>query len=189
MFLFVQERIFNSFDGKYLLCCDLGTDEVYTYDKNLCEVSRARVPSGHGARHLAYTNGCVYCANELMSSVSFFDYNDGVLNYITTVKTLPDDFYEESTVAAIRAKDNWLYVSNRGHNSISVFELCESVPRLKACVDCGGMSPRDFEIFGDLLVCTNENSDNVTFFDVSENIPARMNIELNIKSPLCVVEG
>lgn len=50
----------NSFDGKYLLCCDLGTDEVYTYDKNLCEVSRDRVPSGHGARHLAYTNGCVY---------------------------------------------------------------------------------------------------------------------------------
>lgn len=107
--------------------------------------------------------GVFTCANELMSSVSFFDYNDGVLNYITTVKTLPDDFYEESTVAAICAKDNWLYVSNRGHNSISVFELCESVPRLKACVDCGGMSPRDFEIFGDLLVCTNENSDNVTF--------------------------
>lgn len=179
----------NTFDGKFLLCCDLGTDSIYVYDKNLNQVSRAFVPEGHGARHLDFANGYVYCVNELKSTVSVFDYNRGKLVYKTTVNALPDDYTGESTAAAIRIMEDYLYVSNRGHNSISVFKIYDGIPKLLTTVDCGGVSPRDFNIFGNLLVCTNENTDNVTFFEITDGIPARVDAELKIKSPLCVIGG
>ena len=177
----------NSFDGKYLLCCDLGTDEIYTYDKNLNELSRVRVPEGHGARHLAYNDNYVFCANELKSTISMFEYSDGILKYIDTYDALPYNVDIQSTVAAIRVKDNYIYVSNRGHDSISVFEILDKKVRFIKTVDCGGKSPRDFNIFGDLLVCANENSNNVTFFEIRDGIPVMVKTELKIKSPLCVL--
>lgn len=179
----------NSFDEKYLLCCDLGTDGIYTYDKNLNEVSRAFVPKGHGARHLDFANGYVYCVNELKSTVSVFEYNNGKLIYKTTVSALPADYTGESAAAAIRVKEEYLYVSNRGHNSISVFKINNGFPKFVATVDCGGASPRDFNIFGNLLVCTNESSDNVTFFEITDGLPEKIDNELKIKAPLCVIGG
>lgn len=179
----------NSFDGKYLICTDLGTDTLYVYDKNLNEIHRAKVPTGHGARHLAYSNGYVYCVNELESSVSTFKYSDGKLEYVTTVNALPDDFDGVSTTAAIRVSGDYVYVSNRGHDSISVLKIDNGIPRLIRTVDCGGASPRDFNIFGDLLICTNENSNNVTFFEIGNGIPQKIDTELKIENPLCVIEG
>ena len=177
----------NSFDGKYLLCCDLGTDEIYTYDKNLSELARVSVPKGHGARHLTYKDGYAFCANELKSTVSMFEYSDGILKYMDTYDALPVGTDVESTIAAIRAKDNFVYVSNRGHDSISVFEIKDRKINLVQCVNCGGESPRDFNIFGNLLICANEKSDNVTFFEIRNGIPTKIKTELNIKSPLCVL--
>ena len=176
----------ESFDGKYLLSTDLGTDEIYVYDKDLNEISRAKVPEGHGARHLAYAGGYVYCANELKSTVSVFEYSDGRLNIKNTIGTLPSDFKGESTVAAIRIKDGYVYVSNRGHDSISVMKIEGDSLRLVTTVPCGGESPRDFDIFGNLLICTNETSGNVTFFEIKNSIPLRLEAELKIKSALCV---
>lgn len=180
----------NSFDNEYLLCCDLGTDEIYTYDKALNEVSRVSVPKGHGARHLAYKNGYVFCANELEATVSTFKYSDGILSLVDTVSTFPDGKNPEgNTAAAIRVKDGYLYVSNRGHDSIAVFkEKCGKLT-LVANVDCGGSSPRDFDIFGDLLICTNEKSDTVTFFEIKDGIPVRTDAVLDISAPLCVIQG
>lgn len=177
----------NSFDGKYLLCTDLGTDEIYTYDQNLNVISTARVPDGHGPRHLDYKDGYVYCANELKSTVSVFAYADGVLSYKNTVSALPSGTDAESTIAAIRIKDGYAYVSNRGHDSISVLKIAGDTPELITTVSCGGKSPRDFNIFDDLLVCTNENSDNVTFFEIKDAIPVKLECEFEIKAPLCVI--
>ena len=179
----------NSFDGKYLICTDLGTDTLYVYDKDLIEVSRAKVPEGHGARHLAYSQGFVYCVNELESTVSTFLYNDGYLEYKSTVSALPDDFNGVSTAAAIRVCEGYIYVSNRGHDSISVLKIENGIPFLVSCVCCGGESPRDFNVFGDLLVCTNEKSNNVTFFEIVGGVPQKLDAELEIPSPLCVIEG
>lgn len=175
----------NSFDGRFLLCCDLGTDEIYTYDENLTEISRAKVPDGHGARHLASDGSRIFCANELKSTISVFDYTDGILSLKKTASLLPEDFSGESTAAAIRICGEYIYVSNRGHDSISV--LTKDL-KLVTTVSCGGKSPRDFNIFGDHLICTNELSDNITFFRMKNGIPSKLEAELTIKSPLCVTE-
>lgn len=177
-------------DGKYILVTDLGLDKIFVYNKDLKLVSDASVPSGHGPRHLAFSSDgkIVYCVNELGSSVSIFSYSDGELKLQNTISALPKDFSGDNTSAAIRIKDNYLYVSNRGHNSISVFEIKDSYNIvLKECVDCGGNSPRDFNIIDDVLICTNEKSDNVTVFKLNNYIPEIISeSELNIPSPLCV---
>lgn len=177
-------------DGKYILVTDLGLDKIFVYDKDLKLVSEVSVPSGHGPRHLAFSDDgkIVYCVNELGSSVSIFSYSDGKLNLKNTISALPKDFSGDNISAAIRIKDNYLYVSNRGHNSISVFEIKDSYNIvLKECVDCGGNSPRDFNIIDDVLICTNEKSDNVTVFKLNNYIPEIISeSELNIPSPLCV---
>lgn len=177
-------------DGKYILVTDLGLDKIFVYDKDLKLVSEVSIPSGHGPRHLAFSSDgkIVYCVNELGSSVSILSYSDGKLNLKNTISALPKDFSGENISAAIRIKDNYLYVSNRGHNSISVFEIKDSYNIvLKECVDCGGNSPRDFNIIDDVLICTNEKSDNVTVFKLNNYIPEIISeSELNIPSPLCV---
>lgn len=177
-------------DGKYILVTDLGLDKIFVYDKDLKLVSEVSIPSGHGPRHLAFSSDgkIVYCVNELGSSVSILSYSDGKLNLKNTISALPKDFSGDNISAAIRIKDNYLYVSNRGHNSISVFEIKDSYNIvLKECVDCGGNSPRDFNIIDDVLICTNEKSDNVTVFKLNNYIPEIISeSELNIPSPLCV---
>lgn len=177
-------------DGKYILVTDLGLDKIFVYDKDLKLVSEVSVPSGHGPRHLAFSDDgkSVYCVNELGSSVSIFSYSDGELKLQNTISALPKDFSGDNISAAIRIKDNYLYVSNRGHNSISVFEIKDSYNIvLKECVDCGGNSPRDFNIIDDVLICTNEKSDNLTVFKLNNYIPEIISeSELNIPSPLCV---
>ncbi|MGN0178118.1 MAG: lactonase family protein [Monoglobaceae bacterium] len=175
----------NSFDGKYLLCTDLGCDEIYTYDSDLCEVSRVSLPAGSGPRHLINYKDKIFCANELGNTVSAFNYADGKLEYLYSKPLFDDDI--ESTAAAIRVYGSKLYVSNRGHDSISVFSMDGEELELIKCVGCGGKSPRDFNIINDILICTNEASDNVTFFGLNEGIPEKLDFELNIRQPLCVI--
>ena len=175
----------NSFDGKYLLCTDLGCDEIYTYDSELREVSRVSLPAGSGPRHLISCKDKIFCVNELGNTVSAFNYTDGKLNYLYSKPLFDGD--TESTAAAIRVYGRFLYVSNRGHDSISVFSMDGEELELIECVDCGGKSPRDFNIIDDILICTNEASDNVTFFKLSGGIPQKLDFELNIKQPLCVI--
>ena len=64
-------------DKKYVLCCDLGLDAVFVYDRNLNDVSRAKVPEGYGVRHLVFSNDgqTVYAVNELVPAVSVFSFH------------------------------------------------------------------------------------------------------------------
>ncbi|MBP3361709.1 MAG: lactonase family protein [Clostridia bacterium] len=174
-------------DGKYILAVDLGTDTIYTYDKELNKIAEARVPAGHGARHLAFGGDYVYCANELSSDISVFSYGDGRLTLVKNVPGLPADFAGENIMAAIRISGNCLFASNRGHDSIAVFRLNNGIPEIDGFYSCGGSSPRDFDIINNILICTNEASDNVTFYEVDGTRLTKLDAELKIKAPLCVI--
>ena len=108
-------------DTNYICAADLGTDTVYLYDRALNLHSTAKVPAGHGVRHLAFSQDgkWMFAANELKSTVSAFAYKDDTLELVDTCAALPADFAGESTIAAIREKGGHIYVSNRGHDSVS----------------------------------------------------------------------
>lgn len=176
-------------DKKYYFVVDLGLDTIFTYDKDLNEISRACVPSGHGARHLAYSadGKYVFCANELASTVSVFEYSDGRLTLKDTVESLPKDFDGKNTMAAIRVCKDYVYVSNRGHDSIVCYKFENGKLTLKNRVSCGGSSPRDFNMVGEYILCTNENSDNVTVFKFDADKIEKTDIELHMKCPLGII--
>lgn len=179
----------SSPDGKCLFAVDLGTDSIYSYDKNLNLVSTAHVPAGSGARHLAYSEDgkYVFCVNELESSVSVFAYEATKLTLLQTVSVLEKE-NKASTAAAIRVKGRYVYVSNRGEDSISCLEWNGSYLQLRSVTPCGGNSPRDFLQVENLMFITNEKSNNVTVFRVNGPVLTKVEEEFSIPGPLCVVE-
>lgn len=175
-------------DGKYLCVTDLGLDTVFLYTPQLELVSKASIPAGSGVRHLIFSNDGKYCfaANELSSTVSSFSYFDGKLVYIETVDIIPKEFKNISTASAIRYRDGKIYVSNRGHNSISVIKHNGEHIEFLETFDCGGNSPRDFDFVGDYLISTNEKSNAVAVIDVeSKKIICTLN---ELESPLCILK-
>ncbi len=174
-------------DKKYLCAVDLGLDTIFIYNKDLKLISKAKVPMGHGARHIVFSNDSRYmfCANELKSTLSVFSYNDGRLTLIDTISVLPESCTVESTAAAIRIYENKVYVSNRGHNSISEISFMDKYLKLERCIECMGRSPRDFDFIDNKMICTNEESDNIFVFDCKNSFNPLGTY--HIDKALCVV--
>lgn len=86
-------------------------------------------PAGHGPRHYAYHPHAnfVYFDNEQGSSVTAYrmDPNAGTLSPFQTVSTLPGGWSGENSCAQIHMapSGDFLYATNRGHNSIAMFAV------------------------------------------------------------------
>lgn len=174
-------------DG-YLTVCDLGTDTLAIYDKDLGLLSESKVPSGYGIRHLVFSKDgkYIYAVNELVSSISIFAYKDGEAKLSNTIKI--DCKNEKANGAAIRLSEDgsYLYVSLREENVICVFAVDGKNLKLLQTVDCGGDSPRDFDIFGAYLICCNEKS-GVAVYRMNDGLIANQTLNLAMKNPLCVL--
>ena len=166
--------IIPSPEGDFLCICDLGTDCIYVCDLELKEVSRVTVPEGSGPRHLVFSpdGRFAYCANEMGSSVSVFAWEYGRLTLLHTVSTLPEDFSGSSSGSAIRLSPDGkrLYVSNRGHDSVTEFYVNGSELTLRRFISSHGQSPREMTLAGKFLLCGNENSHTVTVFDLEGDV-------------------
>ncbi len=178
-------------DKKYICVADLGMDKVFIYDTELELKGTLEFPSGSGPRHIIFSEDGerAFVITELSNKIFSFDYSGGKFKRLDTVSTLPEGFKGENTAAAIRIKGDRLYASNRGHNSIAVYRLDGGLMTEPEWVDCGGDGPRDFNIIGDLLVCTNEKSGNVTFFRLKDGLPELADRNLSLASPLNVIFG
>ena len=168
---------------RYALAADLGIDKVmiYRFDPMTAKLTPGKQPSaelqqGAGPRHLTlHPNGkYLYVINELDSTMTAFQYNgtNGTLTHIETVSTLPSDFSGVSYCADVHVSPSgkFLYGSNRGHNSIVVFEIDQRSGKLKALehVSTEGNWPRNFVIdpSGQFLLVANQRSDNVVTFAI-----------------------
>lgn len=91
--------------------------------------SQVTPPPGVGPRHYVYhpTQNMVYFSNEQGGSVTAYqlDAHQGTLSPRQTLSTLPADFTGNNTCAKIKIDPagRFLYVSNRGHDSIAGFAL------------------------------------------------------------------
>lgn len=148
-----------SSDARFAYVCDLGTDQVRVFefqasDGTMRAAGSGTVPPGHGPRHLAFSpsQDFLYVNNEMGLSVSVFARNraTGALRHIQSIPTLPDDLPAAGVTTsgiALHPGGKWLYVSNRGHNSLSAFEVLpsgqlRSAGNFPAAVD----TPREFAI-------------------------------------------
>ncbi|MDR0690513.1 MAG: lactonase family protein [Streptococcaceae bacterium] len=164
-------------DGR-LVVCDLGNDSVYTYNMKesgkLTEIALYKSAPGAGSRHLVFNPNkeTAYLICELNSTIEVLHYKkeDGTFSRLKTLSTIPEDFTGFNSAAAIRiSKDgNFLYASNRGHNSIISLKISSNGQSLTFLewTDTKGAFPRDFNFSKeeDFLIVANQNSDNVTLF-------------------------
>lgn len=161
-----------------LVACDLGTDTVYTYDVSnkghLTEIATFHAQPGTGPRHLVFHQNqrTAYLFGELSSEVVVLDYDkiSGSFTEKQVISTLPDGYTGFNGGAAIRlSKDGcFLYVSNRGHNSIAVYKTSDHGRHLDLIqhISVEGDFPRDFDLTpdGHWLIVANQNTDNLTLF-------------------------
>ncbi len=175
-------------DGN-LAVADLGTDTLAVYDTNLNLLCESKVPSGYGIRHLAFSpkGEFVYAINELVPSVSIFRYEKGRAELVDTVKIPCKN--PKANGAAIRISDDGkkLYLSLREENELLCFAAEGSRLTLLQRIDCGGDSPRDFQIFGKFLICCNEKSGNATVFQTEEGLLTKITDETESVGVLCCV--
>ena len=165
-------------DGKYLIVIDLGIDAIrlYPFDpvKGVDEdkAITTHIAPGTGPRHLVFDRSgkIAYLIHELGNLVTSLAYSDGKFEALNTVSTLPADFEGTTKAAAIRLSEDerFLFASNRGYDSIAVFEL-DGKGGIKPhdLVLTGGSSPRDINFLPGMkkFAAANEFSDTVFFFD------------------------
>ena len=134
--------------------------------------------------------------NEIKSTVTAFSLltENGRLQTKQTVSTLPVNFSGKNTSAEISvdAKGKFLYVSNRGDNSIGLFTINSEDGILTPCewFSCGGTTPRHFEIdpTGQWLIVANQNSNNMVLFRIDQ-VTGRLvqtSQTTGINSPVCI---
>ncbi|WP_242118105.1 lactonase family protein [Sphingomonas lacusdianchii] len=164
---------------------DLGADTIFAYPLESGEIGDPvvawRAPAGAGPRHMAYhpTLPIGYVVTELANTLVTLDAQaDGSFTTRATTSLLPPGWEGQSQAAhiAIDSAGRRLYASNRGHNSIAMFDLAEDgTATLAQHIDCGGNWPRFFlliEDSGQLLVA-NERSGDVAVFTVTVDGPIR----------------
>lgn len=192
--------------GRYVLAVDLGNDSVYTYRLDpstgrLTQLFQAHTEAGAGPRHLAFhpTAPFAYLANELGNSlmVCTYDPASGELQPGPPQPTVPagEEPPERNYPAevAVSSDGRFVYVSNRGHNSVARFAVESDGSRLTLldAVPTGGAYPRHFALSpsGTLLFAANQNSNTIRTFRVNpstgELTPSGDLFETPI--PVCVV--
>lgn len=190
---------------RHALVADLGIDKImiYEYDALRGKLTPNKQPfaplqAGAGPRHLTFhPNGkYLYAINELDSTLTSFRYDDddGKLKQIETVSTLPSYFKGVSYCADVHVHQSgkFLYGSNRGHNSIVVFQIDRGNGKLKLIehVWTQGDWPRNFAIdpHGRFLFVANQRSDNVVTFSIDQET-GRLELTRffeEIPSPVCL---
>ena len=193
--------------NRFALAADLGADRVFVYrldvdGKSLRHLDEgdAVMRPGAGPRHIAFHPSLplVFVANELDSTVATlrFDAERGALSPLGTRSTVPAGWTGTNYPADIHvaASGRTLYVSNRGHNSIAVFSVAESMGGgalvLDQVVSTDGDWPRNFSLdpTGRWLLAANQRSDSVVVFgrdpDNGRLTPTRQRIA--IPSPVCL---
>jgi 6-phosphogluconolactonase len=136
-----------------------------------------------------------YVINEISNSVivSTINQEDGSLNRIQKISTLPEDFKEKSHCADIHITSNgkFLYASNRGHNSIAIFAVAiDGTLTLIGNESVRGDWPRNFTLSPDdnYLLVANQNSNNIVVFGVDQKT-GELNFtgnEIEVSMPVCL---
>ncbi|MFC0211641.1 lactonase family protein [Paenibacillus chartarius] len=180
---------------------DLGTDKLYLYELDeaapkLRLLSETIVTPGAGPRHAEFHPQLpiVYIIDELSSTVSVYEHDRSAakLTQRQQLSTLPADFTGANTCADIHIAPSGrlLYGSNRGHDSIAVFDvLPDGTLAFKQTVATEGRTPRNFALVpGEpFLLAANQDSDSIVVFriaDTGELAPTGERLQL--AKPVCL---
>jgi 6-phosphogluconolactonase len=167
--------------GDAFLAADLGADSVYVYSLDdsagrLTLLAQNRMRPGSGPRHLVFhpSGEHFYLANELSNSVTVCSYDaaTGMVKELAEHPAAPhpEDARNYPAGIALSPGGRFVYVSNRGDDSISAFEVLDAGARLRSAGrwPCEGGWPRAITLTPDgrFLFSANQRSHNVAVLRV-----------------------
>ena len=196
--------IHASNDGRFVYAADLGIDRIMIYKQedagklipNPGQEFLALTP-GSGPRHMAFhaNEKWVFILTELSSEVIScrVDKPTGRLEVVDIKKTIEREDHPENFPAAIRIHPNgkYLYCSNRGANSIVLFEISEDgilTKKMSFRENIGTV--RDFNISpsGNHLIAGNQDRNELVLFKIdSDGTLQSTGSRIPTMEPSCVV--
>ena len=189
---------------RFMLVPDKGLDRIFTVrfdpaQNRLAIVGSLAVRPGAGPRHAVFHPSApfVFVAHELDASVGAYRYDPetGGLAGLQVVPSIPDTFTGANTAAEIdiSADGGFVFVSNRGHDSIGTFAVDPANGRLTPVgwTSSDGHGPRFMALdpSGAVLYAANENSDTIVPFrvDPATGRLSRGGDMIQTGSPVCIV--
>jgi 6-phosphogluconolactonase len=189
-------------NGRFAFACDLATDRLCRYPLDggkLGAPTFTAVKAGSGPRHVLFRpdGRFAYVVNELSSTIAVLAYAEktGTLEEVQAgVSTVPP-YYDGPNAPAeigIHPSGKFLYVSNRGHNSVVLFTIDAEKGALTYVEEqgTGGKKPRHFGIEPSakhMAIC-NQDSDTVlaSRVDAGNGRLKPSGIFASVGSPACV---
>ncbi len=194
---------FESNNNK-IISVDLGTNELWF--SQLDTGTQKLIPSnpnklsmhpGAGPRHLMFhPNGkWIYVLNELDNTVTLVEKsNNGKYIKGGSISTLPVGFTEPSKSADIHisSEGKFVYASNRGHNSIAIYEVNAGNGSLNLIghQPTEGEGPRNFALSPDeeYLLVANQHTNNIVSFKRDKTTGLLSSVsQIEAPSPVCIL--
>jgi 6-phosphogluconolactonase len=193
-------------ENRFLFVPDLGSDQIRIYrvdtEKRTFtanEPAFVSVKAGLGPRHLVFSRDArfAYLICEMESTVVVFSYNSaqGSLTTLQTISTLPADYkgIDNSAEIDIAPSGRFLYASNRGHDSITVFAVDGvkgTLNKVQVAPSLGKI-PRNFALdpSGRYVLVGNQLSDQLRLFQV-DAMTGRLQPStqvVGVEKPVCIL--
>jgi 6-phosphogluconolactonase len=186
--------------------CDLGSDSIWIFRFDASSGSlapatppAAKVPPGSGPRHLAFHPGgkFVYVASEMGHNVTVFarDAGSGALTAVETVSTLPDGTPDKGITTAeicCHPSGKWLYVSNRGIDTIAVFKIADD-GKLSLVQSASSVAkfPRNFALdpTGHWVISAGQNDNRIAVLKIDQETGQLTATDQSaaVAAPVCVL--
>ncbi|MCD6090077.1 MAG: lactonase family protein [Bacteroidales bacterium] len=186
-----------------IISADLGTNELWfshldTIQQKLISIKpyKLSMAPGAGPRHIAFhPNGkWIYVLNELACTITLVEKVDNDQYKMgNSISTLPIDYKELNTSADIHITSDgkFLYASNRGHNSIVIYNVTnDGSLKIIGYQSTKGNGPRNFSLSpGDKYVLVaNQYTNNIVAFkrDKTTGLLTYMS-QIEVPSPVCIL--
>ncbi|RAJ93074.1 6-phosphogluconolactonase [Larkinella arboricola] len=195
-----------SVDNRLLYVSDLGSDQIYIYqiDHQQGKLTANATPyvavsAGSGARMTAVHPGdaWIYGIKEMSSTVTILR-RDRQTNTVELVEDdvsfLPETYSGERSGADIHldAEGHYLYVTNRGNNTVAIFSVGEDGRLTHRYLHyTGGNEPRNFLLDdpSQYMLAAHQQTDTITIFkrDASSGDLKATGDQIAIPSPVCLL--
>ncbi len=186
-------------DKKYLYVTNLGGDEIvfYTLNRDSGKVSQVEdmtihTTPGSGPRNVVFNclGNIMYVVNEISNDIDVYNYDNGVFTNIQKISTIPNDYSEFTATAAIQitSEGKYLFVTNRGYNSIAMYRIMNNKLELLSFLNCYGSQPRDMKIVDDkYLIIANQETNQVVIIEIDyNNYTGILKATIDIAQPVCI---
>ena len=176
---------------------DLGEDRLTVYEikENIIkEIDHIDFKENTQPRHIAVSKQSIYVITEKSCELYKIKFSNQKLQITDIISLLPKNVEtkENYTGCAIKITKDFknIYVTIRGHNSISVYKTNENTVELIQNICCEGDVPRDLEIDKEenYILIANQNSNEIAVFKRNkDNGKLKFFYKEIIIEPTCII--